>query len=386
MTNDGYSDGVLQRRRGRLLFTGGIILGVWVAAAALSATFEYVSLQQLEIEESWASIFFEQLPVWLLWALWTPVILALARYAPIQRGAWKWPLFLHLATSIVWMAVYAVFSILYLILLDVPSDMLRESVMKLLSWRFYIDYFIFWAVVAFAHALEYYRRYMAQQQTAERLRGQEEALQRRLAESRLRYLRAQIQPHFLFNALNAAVAQIRKREHDPAIGLLTGLSDLLRRALSSDARTTVPLREELAFAEEYLRIQSLRFPDRLSYRIEAGPDAEDVPVPDLILQPLVENALMHGASGSGGEDEVTIVARLDGRHLVVEMTNRMPEGDGPQDAESEEGSGIGLTNTRERLELLYGGEFGLLLEPTSGDRVKLVMRVPRQLRDTAEDD
>jgi hypothetical protein len=193
----------------------------------------------------------------------------------------------------------------------------------------------------------------------------ERAMQGELAVARLAALRAQLRPHFLFNALNTASVLAGRGDADGARRVFTGLGDLLRYVTrwtdATDCRDTgrVALRDELAFVTQYLAVERERFPEQLRATIDVAPDVEDVPIPALLLQPLVENAIVHGVGGRIGAGEVTVRAWLEGDalHLTVE-----DDGPGPGATPNGDTTGIGLANTRARLAMLYGPAASLTLD------------------------
>jgi two-component system LytT family sensor kinase len=178
-----------------------------------------------------------------------------------------------------------------------------------------------------------------------------------LASTRLTSLRAQLRPHFLFNALNAATVLTKRGDKESAARVLNQLAELLRYVLADD-RESVRLGDELAFADAYLAIERERFPDRLRVTTEMSADARDALVPHLLLQPLVENAVQHGVSARVGEGAVAIRGwRIDDTlHITV-------ENDGPPIVAGNAANGIGLANTKARLATIYGERAHLALEP-----------------------
>jgi LytS/YehU family sensor histidine kinase len=220
----------------------------------------------------------------------------------------------------------------------------------------------FLTVAAGAHALEARARAHERELEAERIRSQ-------LAESRLQALTAQLQPHFLFNTLQG-ISTLITRDPPAADAMLTSLSDLLREVLRrSDARE-VDLSEELRVLEPYLDISRRRFGERLSVRTSMDDRAAGALVPFFILQPLVENALHHGISSHAGAGWIEIAGRRDGDRLVLTVTDS-----GPGTAAPDAGRGIGLTNTRARLEELYGTAYSLELGRIDGDAGGFRVRV-----------
>ncbi|MCP3103686.1 histidine kinase [Myxococcus sp. K15C18031901] len=184
-----------------------------------------------------------------------------------------------------------------------------------------------------------------------------------LAEARLQALRAQLDPHFLFNTLNAVVALVRQSRNPEAVTALVELGELLRASLEGRGDHQVLLSAELELVRRYLGIERLRFGDSLDARLEPAPGTLEARVPALILQPLVENAIKHGTSRRATRGQVLVRARRQGERLVLEVWD---DGPGPKAVGTREGTGIGVKNTRARLQQLYGEGAGLSLEEAPG--------------------
>jgi LytS/YehU family sensor histidine kinase len=200
--------------------------------------------------------------------------------------------------------------------------------------------------------------------TSQVQRARTQALATGLAEARLQSLRAQLRPHFLFNALNATVALVRDGENARAADALTGISDLLRATLRGDARHEVTLEEELAFVEQYLAIERLRMGDRLRVQVDVPASLLDARVPSLCLQPFVENAVRHGLRHVPGEAVVSVSARASEGRLRLHVTDN---GVGlPSVSEVEATSGIGIGNARARLALLHGAAASVRVGAAAG--------------------
>jgi hypothetical protein len=185
-------------------------------------------------------------------------------------------------------------------------------------------------------------------------------LQKHLAESQLAQLKAQLQPHFLFNALNT-ISALMQTDVDRADRLLTKLADLLRSSLKSSSRQTTPLREELDILRLYAEIMLERFAGRVTLEWDIAGDVANAAVPGLLLQPLLENAFRHGVERSTEPVAIRISARRDGERLLVRMHNT-----GSTLTGEPGGLGIGLRNCRERLAVLYGERASLELAPADG--------------------
>jgi hypothetical protein len=169
-------------------------------------------------------------------------------------------------------------------------------------------------------------------------------------QAQLMALRYQLNPHFLFNALNSISALIVTRRNEDAERMTEKLSTFLRNSLSADPGRLVPLEEELSLIEEYLDIEGVRFGERLDVEIECEPDAGAALVPSFIVQPLVENAIKHGVAPSRAPVRIRIAAAVEGEDLCIEVEN----GTSPVLEEASFGAGVGLKNIRRRLEAVYG--------------------------------
>ena len=202
------------------------------------------------------------------------------------------------------------------------------------------NFLLAWLVVGIAHGLVFLQRSQQHEQ-------QVRFLEASLAASRLEALRAQLNPHFLFNALNS-VAEMVHRDADVADRMLVSLSALLRDGLSTDPAPLRPLREELALVNHYLMIEKIRLAERLVLELDIPDVCLDVPVPALVLQPLVENAIVHGIARRRAPGLLRVSAALVEEGLMLEVKNNVAPG------ASAPGNGIGLASTKSRLALLYG--------------------------------
>ena len=291
-----------------------------------------------------------------LWAALTPAIFWLGSRVGLERRA-------LLVRGVILVAVGILVAIGVYLLLAVARDQLFESLVvrrrrfrpmrEIASFRFVPQLLFYFAVLAAGFAREYFLRTRQQQAHAARLQAQ-------LAEARLDALRMQINPHFLFNTLHAISAMV---ERDPAgvRRMIARLSELLRHTTDARAIDKVPLRDELEFLGRYIEIMEIRFQGRLRIERSIDPATLDAMVPNLILQPIVENALEHGAGRVKGEGRIEISAAQRGGQLVLTVRDN-----GPGLAD-ESRTGVGVANTRARLTQLYGDEGTLRLEsPTEG--------------------
>ena len=240
------------------------------------------------------------------------------------------------------------------------------------------DLMVYFAVVAAGFARDYFRRYQGRREEATRLQAQAAALHAQLAEARLAALRTQLNPHFLFNTLHA-VSTLVERDPRGVRRMIARLSELLRTSLDGGDEQEVPLEKEIAFLDRYLEIMQIRFQGRLEVGRRVDADVTDALVPTLILQPLVENAVMHGVSKVAGAGMIEIAAYRDDDELVLSVRDNGPGLTGG--AGGPEGSGVGLANTRARLEQLYGPDQSLVFRvPAEGTGLVAEVRLPYHTR------
>lgn len=196
-------------------------------------------------------------------------------------------------------------------------------------------------------------------------------LRTQLARAELTALRANLQPHFLFNALHSVGALVRARDDDGAIRVIAELSDLLRAQLRRDAPDEISLREEIAFVERYLAIEQVRFRDRLRVRWDVAPDTIEARIPRLLLQPLAENAIRHGIGRSSTASLVVIASARSGDWLEVRVTD-----DGPGPSATGNPGGLGLATARARLQHVYGPTADVTLSRAEGGGAIALARLP----------
>ena len=196
-------------------------------------------------------------------------------------------------------------------------------------------------------------------------------LRARLTQAELELLRAQLEPHFLFNALNTIAGLIRGARHEQATSALARLSELLRYVIEASRQERVPIAWELQFVSSYLELQQIRYGARMQFAIHQDAGARAHEVPPLLLQPLIENAVVHGGAGTSGPARIDVRIGEDGGQLRVEVNSTCD-----RDAASEPGSGVGLRNTRQRLERLYGDGFCFEAGPDGADGYRVAISLP----------
>lgn len=325
-----------------------------------------------------------------LWLLLTPGIFWLSRRFGFERENRFRHLLLHIFVAVaVTVAVDLFAHATYNVLVAEEGGWRRPVTLafSLFSLHFLDELFLYLVVLAAGFARDYFLRYRERQEEATQLRTQAAALQAQLADARLQALRMQLNPHFLFNTLHA-VSSLVERDPRGVRRMIARLSALLRYTLEEAGAQEVPLKQELRFLNGYLEIQQIRFQGKLEVEHEVAPDVLDALVPNLILQPIVENAIKHGTSQMDGTGRIAVRARREGECLVLTVRDNGPGLAGPSgDGAFGPNEGIGLRNTRARLAELYGDAQRLTLETAKGGglvaRITLPYHTSADLRTTA---
>jgi signal transduction histidine kinase len=307
---------------------------------------------------------------WFLWAFATPGILALARRFPLDGPRVGRTLLVHVAAGLSMGALMGAVTLGLSVLAGTtigPSGDLTvaTAVRSTCIWACF-GLLFYAATSSVGVAMDYQRKLREREVAASRLEAQ-------LVEARLNALRMQLQPHFLFNALNTVSMLVRQGDASTAVRVVARLSDLLRYVLDGATGALVPLRTEVDFVARYLEIEQLRFGDRLDVRIDVDDDAADLPVPGLLLQPVVENAIRHGIAARAAAGCVTLDARILAGRLIIRLRDDGPGFDGNGHPE---GPGIGLRNTRARLRYLYGEAAELRTGSVDGRGAEVTIALP----------
>jgi len=327
---------MLERRWARWI----LIFGVWTLLGALSAARIVVTYAYSGNTVAWRRAFVIALADWYAWALLAPAIAWLARRFAIERRSWLRSLLMHLPASLF-------FSILKIVIESRLLQWFDPAPAQFYPVQFPSTLFTYYSILGAIYAFDYYGKYRAHELKASQLEAQ-------LAQSQLQALKMQLHPHFLFNTLHA-ISSLMRRDVEAAERMITRLSDLLRLTLENVGAQETPLRQELEFLERYLEIEQTRFRDRLQVKMEIEPETLDARVPNLILQPLVENAVRHGIAPRAAPGLIEISARRDEDKLELQIRD---DGVGlPDNKRSPIKEGVGLANTRARLEQLYGADY-----------------------------
>lgn len=326
-----------------------LILAAWLIPALLSGFDTYMQNRLEGRAPEWRWVLFTSMD-WLLYAVLTPMVFRLSRRFPLARPRLARSILLHVAGALGMCVAWASLgTLLRLAIFPMPADASSHKIwIGYLSWIFTTLPFgvgVYFALVGIEHSFFYFAEARQRETQAARLAAQ-------LSEARLGALRMQLNPHFLFNSLNAITVLVRDRNTDAAARMLELLSDVLRWVLRSDAAHETALATEVEFLERYLAIEQVRFSDRLRPQFEIDPAVSNAAVPSFLLQPLVENALRHGIARRADAGIVQVRARREGSELVLTVRD---DGPGlPAAADPDAPAGVGIANTRARLAALYG--------------------------------
>jgi len=353
-----------------------LVLGFWTLLGLSFACQNYFASIASENPIAWRRALKSALSDWyLMGALFYPTLWVSRRFQVTRLTQWR-----RIMALLVCGAIFSVVHlVLYVLVRAVvyPEDKFAflESFGFWFVRRFHGNVFYYLTFVVVGHALDYYRQLRERELRAAELEG-------RLSQAQLQALKMQLQPHFLFNTLNTISEMIHE---DPAAAdrMITALSDLLRSTLDNTGRQHVLLRQELEFLSRYLQIEQGRLGERLAVDLDISPETLDASVPNLILQPIVENAIRHGIAPYAKAGRVTIESRR--RDGVLELRVR-DTGPGLADLSLREiGKGIGLANTEARLQRLYGPRFVFELSTGKAGGVSVLLAIPFQIDGQTQD-
>jgi two-component sensor histidine kinase len=348
------------------------IAGAWGAGALFDASQTVVIMRVEGKYHSWLPLFAIELALWLPWALATPLIVELARRYPIIRGASVRAFCVHLAALAVISAIVETWSAWLQVLFNPWANKRWPTFVDTWTTSLVFQAFTFVVVYVLILTVTYLAdaRDRIGRQMTEAARLNEE-----LSKAQLTALRRQMEPHFMYNTLNTIAGLVRDQRNPAAVNMIVGLSEFLRRASEDSHRAQVTLAEEVEYLQRYLDIQKLRFGDRLRVMLDIPAELLHAKVPNLLLQPLVENAIKHGISKRLAGGTIRIVATGSEGTLRLIVSN-----DGPCTQEDLDATrtGVGLGNLRTRLQILHGDQSDLVLKRAGADGVDVVVTLPLQ--------
>jgi hypothetical protein len=335
----------------------------WLAVLGVMTHVQYTAIFETEYRLTWVQTWLRLSPWYLAWIPLTGAIFSLVRYCDKQQFS-KIRSALHYFTACVlllplyWLFATAVRQHIR----DLPYSQLLADLVDIVMSSAQLDLIIFAAVLALALALRFYHNAISKSVELKRLQGA-------FAQEQLKALRSQLNPHFLFNTLNTIASLIRLKQQEQAIFALSQLSNMLRQVLESKNDQDVKVKDEVAFIQSYIEIQKLRFRDKLQTSMQINDDCLELEIPNMLLQPLVENAIQHGSQLESNNNPVNIEIFKQHNILNIVMINRVAQ------ASDHKGFGIGIKNTRARLERLYG-DFKLELDELNNELFQTTLKLP----------
>ena len=347
----------------RRLATWLFVLGAWTLITILFAGQNYVFAVARGRQDSFRRELLTASTEWYVWAALTPLVLFLSRRFRITATNWITRIPLHLAFSFVLSLVQLVIQVRLNFLVNSGYSMGFGKVLFFFATnKFHFNLLTYWAIVLMHHGFRYYEQSRAQELAAAHMETE-------LANAQLQALNMQLHPHFLFNTLHA-ISTLVPDAPQAAQEMVVKLSDLLRATLSKIDQHEVALQQELELLDCYLTIEQARFGDRLTVTREIDPAVLDCAVPTLIFQPLVENAIHHGIAKHRQPDQINISVQQEDGKLTLQVRNHAGK---MQESAFTQNKGIGLSNTRARLEQLYGSSqlFMVTNERDGGVLVKI---------------
>ena len=358
----------------------------WIAIWGIWTLFGFVFASQYALQNQYSR---NPFPLWkilswqmfsgYIWFALSPLIYLLGKKFPFEKGMWRTSLIVHLASSFVFVAVQLLVDAYFLPALGYPIQFATfiETYKFFIFSNIYLGISIYWMVLGLQQGVRYYRKNREMELRTSQLEA-------RLALSRLQVLKMQLHPHFLFNTLNA-ISELMYKNPDAAERMISHLSDLLRLSFENLEVQEISLKQELEFLRKYLEIEQMRFEDRLKVEMKIPADTLDAGVPNMILQPLVENAIKHGLAPRSEGGKIEIEAVRNNGHLSLRVSDNgigVPFGDLENLDE-----GVGLSNTRRRLRHLYGDTHKFKLKNAARGGLDVDLTIPfKEMENTSPPD
>ncbi len=356
----------------KIPFALGFMIAFWLLLGLVDLLKNYVEITSYGRDFDWlfsTKFVITYSTAWILLSL--PIY---KTFRLVNRRSWPQKLALHLFLSLLFGCLHSMIVSLFFSFVVYDSGINTQP-----FWEFYAgrisqrilpstvnSALAYWVVIIILFAFDYYQKYQKQALVALQLESQ-------LTRAKLQTLKMQLQPHFLFNAHNTISMLVRTKKFEQAVNMISGLSDLLRTSLTRADTQLIPLHEELDLLKKYLAIEQARFEDRLSVHFEIDAGVVNAIVPNLILQPIVENAFKHGISRQLENAEIEIAVYREQQQLIMRVYNSGP----PLAKENprQNNTGIGLANTRNRLKQLYQDNFLLSIQNRK-DGVEVEIKIP----------
>lgn len=351
-----------------------LIFGFFFLLSIYYSTETLVVFLRKGIPTTFAEQLVSRLLQWGPWALLTWFVLGFAKKYPLDIRRWRSFFPIHLLSGLLFAVLHvALYMLLFFIFFQAEVNKIPDYFVTLLAKSTHFNLLVYFIIISLWNMWDYYRRNQENELKTSQLETQ-------LAQTQLDVLRGQLNPHFLFNTLHMILAHVRKNP-DIAESMIDRLSTLLRKTLEVSNSQEISFQEELEYLKIYLEIQECRFQERMESRLNIAADTLEIAVPNLFLQPLVENAIQHAIAPKAKGGTIQISSWRENNTLIVEVRDSGPGF--PEDRENIFKAGFGLSNTRERLRLLYGKNSFLTLENPEGGGAQVKVGIPIQRKNSA---
>lgn len=348
----------------------GILCAIWTFLGILCAAQIY--LKSILANDGTVTVFRAlryALPIWMIWIPATYGVIDICRRFNFEPGKRIKSFLVHFIASIGLGLLHMLFHACWLVVLNENISLsyyhVTAQTINLFDdiWL-QLDLLIYWAIVAAYFSFNYYRQFRKRQVQQVRMESQ-------LNQARIKALKAQVHPHFLFNTLSALQTMVMRKGANDAAQMITKLSDYLRTTLQEDGRQMLPLKEEIDFIRQYLEIEEYRFGDRLEVHYDIQKETYDLQISNLLLQPIVENAIQHGLSPKEDPMKLSITALKQDDHLKIEINDN-----GSGKNSDRVSLGTGLQRTRERLQEIYGKDYDFKCGYRKEGGFKVMIKIP----------
>ncbi|MBU3004897.1 sensor histidine kinase [Paraglaciecola arctica] len=314
---------------------------IWLAVHAIYAHLQFRAFEGNEDALGWLVGWYELSPWFIAYIFHTITLYTLTKIIESKQRPIKQRIILHtISMGLLLVANWLSSTALYFVITQADFATFIPFLLQMLSTTMQLDLLICFGLLSMILGLCFHDKRIQEKLDFKNL-------QTALIDEQLKTLRTQLNPHFLFNALNTAVSLIRLKRDEEAVQALAELSSMLRKILEHKHNTNSKVKEEIAFIKNYLCIQQMRFSDKLDVKISVEDCCLEVEIPNMLLHPLVENAVQHGSQLESNQNLVDLKVSRNGDQLLVKLTNRVAEND------QHKGFGIGVSNTKDRLKKLY---------------------------------
>jgi hypothetical protein len=347
-----------------MLFLGCTLIGLFYSSQV------YLLTSYKKVPYTWKRSIAATLPDTYLWAVLAIIIIWLSTRYRFGRNSWRQALLIHMPASLLMAGLHLLIAVSIIPVFQQVKEhpwwwaTMKYNFVSVFHW----NVLIYWTIVACNHAIHYYRSYREHEIRTSHLEAQ-------LAQAQLQALKMQLHPHFLFNTLHSVSALIHKNP-DAADRMITRLGDFLRTTLENAGTQEITLQKEIEFINCYLEIEQIRFQDRLRVILDIDPEALDALVPNLLWQPVLENAIRHGIAVRSELGCIEIGARKEGGRLRVSIRDNGPGIPGGSKVGGVPNEGIGLANTRARLRQLYGENHSFELRNGTPGGLEVILEIP----------